>query len=173
MGQDPGQIREEIEDTRARMGDTVEAIGYKTDVKSRAGDWVSEKKDAVTGRVRGATPDTEGVKQSARRGVGVAKENPLGLAVGGAAVGFVVGLLAPSTRVEDERIGEVADQVKGTLKETGQEAVERGKHVAQEATQSAKETIGERSREQSQEMASTLKESAQDVASTGRPSGSQ
>jgi uncharacterized protein DUF3618 len=41
MGEDPGEIREEIEDTRARMGDTVEAIGYKTDVKSRAADKVS------------------------------------------------------------------------------------------------------------------------------------
>ncbi len=172
MGQDPGEIREEIEETRARMGDTVDAIGYKTDVRSRAGDWVSEKKDAVTGRVRGATPDTEGVKETARRGVGVAKENPLGLAIGGAAVGFMVGLLAPSTRIEDERMGEVADQVRGTLKDTGQEALERGKHVAQEATESAKETISERGREQSEEMASTLKESAQDVASTARPSGS-
>ncbi len=173
MGQDPSEIREEIEETRARMGDTVDAIGYKTDVKSRAGDWVSHKKDAVTGRVRGATPDGEGVKETARRGVGVAKENPLGLAIGGAAVGFVVGLLAPSTRIEDERMGEVADQVKGTLKDTGQEALERGKQVAQEATQTAKETASERAREQSQEMASTLRESAQDVASTARPSGSQ
>lgn len=173
MGQDPSEIREEIEETRARMGDTVDAIGYKTDVKSRAGDWVSEKKDAVTGRVRGASPDAEAVKQTARRGAGIAKENPLGLAVGGAAVGFVVGLLAPSTRVEDERMGEVADQVKGALKETGQEALERGKQVAQEATESAKETVGERGREQSEEMASSLKESAQEVASTAQSSGSQ
>ena len=35
MGQDTGQIREEIEETRARMGDTVEALGYKADVPSR------------------------------------------------------------------------------------------------------------------------------------------
>ena len=35
MGETPDDIREEIEETRARMGDTVEAIGYKADVKSR------------------------------------------------------------------------------------------------------------------------------------------
>ena len=35
MGQAPDDIREDIEDTRARMGETVEAIGYKADVKSR------------------------------------------------------------------------------------------------------------------------------------------
>jgi hypothetical protein len=32
MGQDPSEIREEIDETRARMGETVEALGYKTDV---------------------------------------------------------------------------------------------------------------------------------------------
>jgi Protein of unknown function (DUF3618) len=32
MGQDPDEIRQEIEQTRAEMGETVEAIGYKADV---------------------------------------------------------------------------------------------------------------------------------------------
>ena len=36
MGQDPGAIRQDIEQTRERMGDTVEALGYKTDVTGRA-----------------------------------------------------------------------------------------------------------------------------------------
>jgi hypothetical protein len=164
MGQESDEIRGEIEDTRARMGETVEAIGYKTDVKSRAGDWVSDKKDAVVGRVRERTPDTEGVKQSTHRGVKVAKENPLGLAIGGAAVGFLVGMLTPSTRVEDEKVGDVSDQLKERVKETSQEAVERGKQLVQEAGQSAMETAKERGQEQSQEMASTLKESAQETA---------
>ena len=167
MGQDPSEIRSEIEETRARMGDTVEAIGYKTDVKSRASDYVSEKKDAVVGRVRGAAPDPESVKQGARRGVGLAKENPLGLAIGGVAVGFLAGLLAPSTRVEDERIGSVADDLKERVKETSQEAYERGKQVAQEATQSAVETAKERGQEQSGELSSSVRERAQDVRPTG------
>ena len=174
MGQDPDEIRGQIEETRSRMGDTVEAIGYKTDVKSRAGDWVSDKKDAVAGtkdrvvsRVTGAVPDTESVKQQAGRGVGIAKENPLGLAIGGVALGFLVGMLAPSTRVEDERIGEVADQVKERAKETGQEVLDRGKQVAQEAAQSAAETAKESGREQSDELATSVKESAQEIRSTG------
>ena len=163
MGKGPDEIREQIEQTRAEMGDTVEAIGYKADVKQRTSDWVSDKKGAVVDRVRGATPDTEGVKQGARRGVGIAKENPLGLAVGGAAVGFLAGLLIPSTRVEDERIGQVADQVKDTVRETGQEALERGKQVAQEAGQTAMETARESGREQSQELSESLKESVQEA----------
>jgi Protein of unknown function (DUF3618) len=168
MGQDPEQIREEIDDTRARMGETVDAIGYKADVKTRAGDWMTDKKDAVVDKMRGTTPDTERVKQTARRGATVAQQNPLGLALGGVAVGFLAGIVVPSTRVEDERIGEVSDQVKERVKESGQEALERGKQVAQEAGQSAAQTARERGQEHSQEMSTTLRESAQDVA--GRPS---
>ena len=41
MGQDPEQIREEIEQTRADLGETVCAITYKTDLKSRMWDMVA------------------------------------------------------------------------------------------------------------------------------------
>ena len=49
MGQTPDEIRTEIEQTRARMTDTVEAIGYRADVKTRAKEAIVEKKDAVMG----------------------------------------------------------------------------------------------------------------------------
>jgi hypothetical protein len=152
------------------MGETVEALGYKADVKTRVKDSVAEKKDAVVSRVSGAVPDTQGVKQGARRGVGIAKENPIGLAIGGLALGFLVGLAVPSTRVEDERLGEVGDQLRDTARETGQEPLERGKTVAQEAASSAAETARKTGSREADDMASTLKESAQQVASS--PSGS-
>jgi gas vesicle protein len=165
MGQTPDQIREDIEETRDRMSETAGALGYKADVKTRAKDAVVEKKDAVVSKVTGAMPDTHDVKQGARRGVRIAQENPLGLAIGGVAVGFLAGLLLPSTRVEDERVGEVADQVKQTAKETGQEALERGKRVAQEAGQAAMETAREKGSEESGELSSTLRDNVQQVAS--------
>ncbi len=170
MGQDPSDIREEIEDTRARMGDTVEAIGYKTDVKSRAKESVSGKVDSVRSKLTGAgsrvseaTPEGADVKQGARQAVGVAQENPLGLAIGGVAVGFLAGMLIPSSRVEDERLGPVADQVKDRAKDTGQEALERGKQVAQEAAQSAKETAQESGRQQAEELRSNAEQRTQEV----------
>jgi gas vesicle protein len=143
MGQDPSEIREEIEDTRVRMGETVEAIGYKTDVKSRAQDKVSGTIESVKSKVGGAneaTPGREDVKRGARRAVGVAQENPLGLAVGSVAVGFLAGMLIPSTRVEDEKLGEASDRVTEKIKETAQEAGERGKQVAQDAAEAARES---------------------------------
>ena len=140
MGKDPSEIREEIEQTRGDMGDTVEALGHKADVKTRVKESVADKRDQVMERITGAgsrvgdaTPDAGEVKQGAKRAVGVAQENPIGLAIGSVAVGFVAGMLVPTTRVEDEKLGPVADQVKERVKETCQEALERGKEVVQDA----------------------------------------
>ena len=193
MGQDPDAIREEIEQTRAEMGETVDAIGYKADVPSRAkekvgekvdnvkakmGDTASRAKEAVTGaasraggtvsdtasRVSDATPEGGEVKQSAKRAVGLAQENPLGMAIGAAALGFLAGLAMPSTRVEDERLGPMADQIKDKAKETGQEALERGRQVAQEATQTAVHTA----KEHGQDLAQSAKQNAQEAGSQAR-----
>jgi ElaB/YqjD/DUF883 family membrane-anchored ribosome-binding protein len=168
MGQDPEVIRHQIEQTRENMGETVDALGYKTDVKSRARDSVSEKTDALRSKFSGASdsaPSTGDVKQGAKQAAGVAQENPIGLALAGVAVGFVAGMLVPSTRVEDEKIGDLSDQVMDKVKETGGEALDRGKQVAQEAAQSAKETAQESGSEHAEE----LRSSAQDKAQEARP----
>jgi len=150
MGQDPDEIRQGIESTRAEMGDTVEALGHKTDVTGRAKDAVSDRVESVRSKVTGSTPDSGQVKQGARQAAGMAQENPLGLAVGAVAVGFVAGMIVPSTKIEDERIGPIADQMKDKAREAGQEAVERGKEVAQQAAESAQEA----GREQAEQMRS-------------------
>jgi ElaB/YqjD/DUF883 family membrane-anchored ribosome-binding protein len=162
MGEDPNAIRAEIEQTRSQMGDTIEAIGYKTDVKARAKDSVSEKTGAVKdkvssvmGRASDSTPSSGDVKQGARQAASTAQENPLGLAIGAVAVGFVAGLLVPTTDVENEKIGPMADQVKDKVKETGQEALDHGKQVAQDVAQSAQETVKESGQEHAQELASS------------------
>ena len=153
MGQDPEAIREQIVQTREEMSGTVEALGHKADVKGRAKSAISDKTGALKSKVTGATPDSGDVKQGAKQAVGVAQENPLGLAVGGIAAGFLAGMLIPSTRIEDEKLGELSDQVKDRAKETGQEALDRGKQVAQEAAQSAGETVKEQGQKQAEEMA--------------------
>jgi Protein of unknown function (DUF3618) len=154
MGEASDHIREDIEETRGRMGETVEAIGYKTDVKSRVKDNIAEKKDAVVSRVTGAMPDGEQMKSGARK-VGVSKQNPLGLGIAGAAVGFVVGTLLPSTNVEDERLGEMSDQVGEKAREAGQEALERGKDVAREAADGSADQLASSLRDKAQEVGSS------------------
>jgi ElaB/YqjD/DUF883 family membrane-anchored ribosome-binding protein len=176
VGEDPDRIRREIEQTREQMGETVGALGYKADVKSRAKDSLQDKKESVMGvvtsakeRVVGAgqsvgdaAPDPDQVKHQAKRAASVAQENPLGLAVGAVAVGFLAGMLVPSTRVEDEKLGPVADDVKDRAKQTGQEALDRGKQVAQDAAQTAKES----GQQHAQELGSTAQEHAQQAMPT-------
>jgi len=105
------------------MGETVQALANKADVPGRIKGTVADKKDALTDKMVGAkdkitgsasgVADTSGTiagqaKTQAKRGAGIAQENPLGLAVASLAAGFVIGMLVPSTRMEDERIGPVA-----------------------------------------------------------------
>ena len=167
MGQDPSDIRAEIEQTRARVGDEVDALSYRTDVSARVGDYVDDKKqavvdkvtgvkDAITGTASQAVPNGEKVgrlKDSAER-------NPLGLVLGGVAVGLMAGLLLPSTRIEDEQMGEMSDRVVDAAKETATDALESGKQVVRDAADSAME--------QGEELASNLQERTQDAV-TGTP----
>jgi hypothetical protein len=177
MGEDPRAIRTEIEDTRERMGDTVDALAYKADVKTRAKESVSDKVDSLKSKVTGAkdsvsdaTPSGGDVKHGARRTVGIAQENPLGLAVGAVAVGFLAGMLIPSTRVEDEKIGPVADQVKSKAAETGQQVLDRGKQVASDVASSAAETAKESGREHAQGAADDARQAAAETREEVRSS---
>jgi hypothetical protein len=181
MGQDPTAIREQIEQTRERMGETVDAIGYKADVPARAKDSIGEKVDTLKSKISGAgghvsdaTPSGAEVKQGARQAVGVVQENPLGLALGAAALGFLAGMLAPATKLEDERIGPVADQVKEQVKQTGEAAVEHGKQITQETAEMAagkvqetlaevKEQAKDSTQSHAEELSDDAKESAQQL----------
>jgi gas vesicle protein len=181
MGEDPAAIREQIEQTRGRMTETVDALGYKADLPSRARESVSDKVEGVKSKLTGvrqqavaATPTGEDVKGAGKRAVGVVQENPLGLTIGAAAVGFLAGMLIPSTEVEDKRLGPVADQVKEQARQTGQEALERGRQVAQETAQTAtenatravsevKDKAQETAQRQGDELKSSVRESAEEV----------
>jgi phage tail protein X len=182
MGEDPGTIRNEIEETRGRMGDTVDALAYKADVKSRAKDSMTDKVDTLKSKITGATdsvtestPGTGDVRAKRRQAVGIAAQNPLGLAAGAVAVGFVAGMLIPSTRVEDERLGPVADQVKDRAAETGQQVLEHGKQVAHDVAETGRGAVGqavhqtkEAARQSGREHGEEVAREAQGQAGTAR-----
>ncbi|HEX5990411.1 MAG TPA: hypothetical protein VFY75_09385 [Solirubrobacterales bacterium] len=168
------------------MGDTVDALAYKTDVKTRVKESIADKRERLIDQVQGtthrvgdATPDAEQVKEGARQAVGVVQENPIGLALGGLAAGFLVGMMLPSTKIEDEKVGPIADQVKETAAETGQEALDRGREVAsqvaEQAVAGAKEvghqamdTAKEAGQEQGEELKDSAREGAEEVREQAR-----
>jgi gas vesicle protein len=171
------EIRSNIDQTRTEMGETVAALGHKADVKGRVSESVSQKKNAVFGavgsgknavvggadalvsRVTGMVPDKQQVVQGADR-VGISRHSPVSLVVTGGAVGLLAGLLVPSTQIEDEHVGDMADQLKQTARETGSEVVERGKQVAGEAASAASESASQ----QQQELTETLQENVKQAA---------
>ena len=64
--------------------------------------------------------------------------------------------------LEDEKLGPMADQVKEQVKETGQEALERGKQVAH----SAAETARDEAQQQGQGLADSAREHAGSVSTS-------
>ena len=183
MAERSQEIEQEIEQTREEMGETVDALGHKADVPERVKGWVGDKKDAVVDKVSGAkdavtstvggtasavadkTPDGRQLKREAGRAKSLAESNPFGLAIGAAAVGFIAGLLFPSTRMEDQRLGEMSDQVRDSAKEAGQQALDHGKEVAQAAARTAKETVQDEARSHGEELTDSLQDKARDVTS--------
>ena len=101
------QLKSEIGQTREQLSETADALAYRRTFRPRRQDWIEEKKDAVVSTVSGVsskageiTPDGAEVSNSMNRMKRLAERNPVGLAIGGASVGFIAGLLMPSTRTE-------------------------------------------------------------------------
>ena len=99
-GRSVEQIERDIEVTRADMGDTVEALAEKTDVKAQAQEKVTAAKTKVTetkedllGKAQAASP--ESARTAAAQVQQKTRENPLPVADGAAVlVGFVLGRLS-------------------------------------------------------------------------------
>ena len=67
MGEDPRDVEQRIENTRERMGDTVEALSAKADVPGRVKGYMEDKKDAVTSKVSDAKEKVTGAAGSVAR----------------------------------------------------------------------------------------------------------
>jgi Protein of unknown function (DUF3618) len=171
MSERTEDLRREIDAGRERLGETAGAIGYKTDVPSRARDRVGAVKGRITGaghRVAGAAPSADDAKEGARQAVGVAQENPLGLAAASIAAGFLIGSLLPRTRLEDERIGPATDALKERAGEVAQEALEHGREAAGEIAGTVREQAGDVVREHGSAVAESAKEHAAEGAAEAR-----
>lgn len=104
MGESPEEIRHQIEQTRAEMGEVVEALAKKADVKSRAQHKVDDAKlqaeqklqeagervGELAGRARHATPEQVGQALS-RAGDQARKRPGVALAVAAGLAGYLLG----------------------------------------------------------------------------------
>jgi hypothetical protein len=61
MGQDPSEVRHDVEDAREQLGDTVEALAYKANAPKRLKDEVAAKLSEAKARIE-TDPRTAKVK---------------------------------------------------------------------------------------------------------------
>jgi hypothetical protein len=114
------------------------------------------------------------VRSAARRGAGIVQENPLGLALGALAVGFLAGLAAPISDLEREKIGPLRDDLVERAKSVTTDAIEHGKQVLQETAQAALGAAQQSAQEHGQQVLSEAKgETVHGTGSQARHDGGE
>jgi hypothetical protein len=179
MGQEPDQLRADIERTRAELDRDVDALTEKVSPGrivdrrvQRTKGTVRSWKDRVMGSAGGAAGsvgDTasntaEGASNAVQSAAGTVQErtqgNPLAAGVIAFGVGWLASSLIPASRVEEQAGGKVREL-----------ASEHGDTVAQPVKQAASdvaEQMKEPAREAAQSVQQTAREGAQHVTDEGR-----
>ena len=89
------------------------------------------------------TPMTESLQDGfpqasrAERGLRLLRDNPLGLILVGLAVGIIVGVLAPVSRIEREKLAPLRDEVVDRAKRAADDVVVHGRGVFEDTLSAA------------------------------------
>ena len=112
-------------------------------------------------RVATRTPDGAEVKHQARRRPRASRRRTRsGSPIGAVAVGFLAGLLIPSTRVEDEKLGEASD----TRSRRPRRPARRRSSTASRSRRTPPQTAKESGQEHAEQVKDSAQESARDAA---------
>ncbi len=87
------ELERETEETRQRLGETVDALAEKVDVRQRAKQTVGELRERLPGGDAGEGGPAELGKGAASTLRGAVERQPLGAALGALAAGLVLGRL--------------------------------------------------------------------------------
>lgn len=107
-----GNVREHASDLSHRTRDKATSLGYSTRYQARR---------AQTGFWQ------------------MMEENPLAVGLATLTLGVLAGLSLPTTRRENELMGETRDRLVDKIEEAGREALEKGKQVAETAVETIKD----------------------------------
>jgi hypothetical protein len=97
------------------------------------------------------------------------EDNPLMIGAAAIAFGLLAGLAVPSSRWEDETVGDASDELKRKVRETGQDATRKAAEVARETATAVREEVqrdddrsaAEKARDASTRAADTSRENAE------------
>lgn len=113
------------------------------------------------------------------------EENPLAVGVATLALGVLAGLSLPSTRREDELLGETRDRMVDKIEEVGREALDKGKQIAETTVETLKDeaesagltasSLADKVREVGRHTTETVKEEVknQNLTGTAETTGSR
>lgn len=174
LGDAADSARETLHDTRERVGDLTDRA------KHRASDLTDQAKHRASD-LRG---QARRQARKARTGFWqMLEEQPLTVGAATLALGLIAGLSIPSTRKEDELLGETRDRLFDEVKETAGEALEKGKQVANAAVETIKEeaenqdltasTLADKVRTVAKETTNKVKEEAKNAAPALAETGNQ
>ena len=136
-----GSAKEALSSATGKVGDAADwtkehasELGHEVaDRASSMGHEVAHRASALRGQAKQKA-------RSARLGFWqTMEENPLMVGAAVLALGVIAGLAVPSTDKEDELMGETRDRLLDDVKEAGQQALDKGKHVAEAVVDKVKE----------------------------------
>jgi hypothetical protein len=169
-----------VADVAGNVKDRASELGHRTREKaSELGGLTREKASELRYQTR---------NQARRAQTGfwqMMEENPLAVGVATLTLGILGGLALPSTRKEDELLGETRDRLVDRIEEVGREALDKGKQVAGTAVDTLKDEaenagftasgIADKVREVGRQTKEAVKEEVknQDLAGTLGTSGAQ
>ena len=81
--------------------------------------------------------DNDDLGGDTKGGLSLLRDNPIGLLFVGFAIGTIVGVLAPVTNLEREKIAPLRDEVVDIAKRTADDGVEHGRGVVEETLSAA------------------------------------
>jgi len=158
MADDPRAAESRVNQVREKLGDTIQEVGHRANVPARAKEAASRGAE----RMRSAADEVKSASGDAAAQSGLSQAvQPLAIALGSMAAGFVAGSLLPATRAEQQRMGAMSTEMKGVARNTVQEAVERGKDVAGEAMEVARTRAAEEAQEIGEHAAQDAQQAAQ------------
>jgi len=136
-----GSAKDALSTATEKVGD---AADWTKEHASELGHQVADKASTLSQQARDKASElgTQAKRQVRRARLGfwqTLEENPLMVGAAILAVGVVAGLALPSTDKEDELMGETRDRLLDDVKEAGQQALDKGKHVAEAVADKVKE----------------------------------
>ena len=138
-------VKDKVMDVAGSAKDAVSGAGHK--VGDKVGDAAGWTKDHALDLGHRAKDQAYALRgkaktQTRRARIGfwqTMEENPLMIGAATLALGVIAGLAIPSTRKEDELMGETRDRLVDEVKEAGHDVMEKGKHVAEAVVDKVKD----------------------------------